>query len=95
MTNQELNDLKNRFVANGAATSTTQFAERAENAELWDADGNRYLDLLGGIAVNALGHGHPAWVEAIATQADQFVGSPRSAVTLFVEEARRHRAQTK
>ncbi|MFV0285658.1 MAG: acetylornithine transaminase [Demequina sp.] len=42
---------------------------RGEGSYVWDADGNRYLDLLGGIAVNALGHGHPAWVEAIASQA--------------------------
>ncbi|GAC85716.1 acetylornithine/succinyldiaminopimelate aminotransferase [Gordonia paraffinivorans NBRC 108238] len=33
-----------------------------------DADGRRYLDLLGGIAVNALGHAHPAIVEAVTTQ---------------------------
>ncbi len=36
-----------------------------------DVDGKRYLDLLGGIAVNTLGHGHPALVEAIAKQAGQ------------------------
>ncbi|MGH3509933.1 MAG: acetylornithine transaminase, partial [Nocardioidaceae bacterium] len=35
---------------------------------VWDADGNRYLDLLGGIAVNALGHGHPALVGAVSRQ---------------------------
>lgn len=34
-----------------------------------DADGNEYLDLLGGIAVNALGHAHPAWVKAVSEQA--------------------------
>ncbi|WP_421083407.1 acetylornithine transaminase [Rothia nasimurium] len=34
-----------------------------------DADGKVYLDLLGGIAVNALGHAHPAWVKAVAEQA--------------------------
>ena len=34
-----------------------------------DVDGKRYLDLLGGIAVNTLGHGHPALVEAVTTQA--------------------------
>lgn len=34
-----------------------------------DADGNTYLDLLGGIAVNALGHAHPRWVEAVTQQA--------------------------
>lgn len=42
---------------------------RGEGSYVWDADGNRYLDLLGGIAVNALGHAHPAWVQAIAMQA--------------------------
>ena len=41
---------------------------RGEGAHVWDEDGNRYLDLLGGIAVNALGHGHPALVEAVTTQ---------------------------
>ena len=35
---------------------------------VWDVDGNRYLDLLAGIAVNALGHGHPALVEAVTGQ---------------------------
>jgi len=43
--------------------------ERGEGSYVWDADGNRYLDLLGGIAVTAVGHGHPAWVAAIAAQA--------------------------
>jgi acetylornithine/N-succinyldiaminopimelate aminotransferase len=41
---------------------------RGEGAHLWDADGNRYLDLVGGIAVNALGHAHPAVVEAVTAQ---------------------------
>jgi len=68
MTNQELNDLKNRFVANGAATSTTQFAERAENAELWDADGKRWIDFAGGIGVLNLGHRHPKIVAAVEAQ---------------------------
>ena len=42
---------------------------RGEGSYVWDADGNRYLDLLGGIAVNALGHAHPAWVGALTEQA--------------------------
>lgn len=41
---------------------------RGEGSHVWDADGNQYLDLLGGIAVNALGHAHPAIVEAVTTQ---------------------------
>ena len=41
---------------------------RGEGAHVWDIDGNEYVDLLGGIAVNALGHGHPALVEAVTSQ---------------------------
>ena len=41
---------------------------RGKGAEVWDEDGRRYLDLLGGIAVNALGHAHPAVVEAVSRQ---------------------------
>ena len=41
---------------------------RGEGAHVWDADGNRYLDLVAGIAVNALGHAHPAVVEAVTSQ---------------------------
>ncbi|GGU79382.1 acetylornithine transaminase [Lentzea flava] len=48
---------------------TPQLAlERGEGAYVWDTDGNRYLDLLTGIAVNALGHAHPKIVEAVTTQ---------------------------
>ena len=42
---------------------------RGEGAALWDAEGKRYLDFLAGIAVNSLGHAHPAFVEAVSTQA--------------------------
>jgi acetylornithine/N-succinyldiaminopimelate aminotransferase len=41
---------------------------RGEGAYVWDDEGTRYLDLLAGIAVNALGHGHPAIVEAVTHQ---------------------------
>jgi acetylornithine aminotransferase len=41
---------------------------RGEGCYVWDAEGNRYLDLLGGIAVNVLGHGHPALVGAVTRQ---------------------------
>ena len=41
---------------------------RGEGATVWDDDGKQYLDLLGGIAVNSLGHAHPALVEAVTTQ---------------------------
>jgi acetylornithine aminotransferase len=41
---------------------------RGEGAKVWDADGREYLDLVGGIAVNALGHGHPEVVRAVTEQ---------------------------
>ena len=41
---------------------------RGEGVYVWDADGNRYLDLLAGIAVNALGHAHPTLTAAISAQ---------------------------
>lgn len=42
---------------------------RGEGSYLWDADGRRHLDFLAGIAVTSLGHAHPAFVEAVSTQA--------------------------
>jgi acetylornithine/N-succinyldiaminopimelate aminotransferase len=41
---------------------------RGEGAHVWDTDGKEYVDLLGGIAVNALGHAHPALVAAVTEQ---------------------------
>ncbi|HEY6801384.1 MAG TPA: acetylornithine transaminase [Agromyces sp.] len=43
--------------------------ERGHGTRVWDSDGNEYLDFLAGIAVNSLGHAHPVFVEAVATQA--------------------------
>jgi acetylornithine/N-succinyldiaminopimelate aminotransferase len=44
---------------------------RGDGAEVWDSDGRRYLDLVSGVAVNALGHAHPAVVEAVSAQVAQ------------------------
>ena len=41
---------------------------RGEGAHVWDENGTEYVDLLGGIAVNSLGHNHPALVEAVTGQ---------------------------
>ncbi|MGH3886940.1 MAG: aminotransferase class III-fold pyridoxal phosphate-dependent enzyme, partial [Pseudonocardiaceae bacterium] len=48
-------------------TPTLALAHGA-GAEVWDVDGRRYLDLVGGVAVNALGHAHPAIVRAVTEQ---------------------------
>ncbi len=41
---------------------------RGEGAHVWDTDGREYIDLLGGIAVNVLGHAHPRLVDAVTAQ---------------------------
>ena len=46
---------------------------RGEGAYVWDAEGKKYLDFLGGIAVNGLGHCHPKVVAAIREQAGQLI----------------------
>jgi acetylornithine/N-succinyldiaminopimelate aminotransferase len=55
---------------------------RGEGSRVWDADGNRYLDLFAGIAVSALGHAHPAIVDAVTAQ----VGRIAHTSNLFVHE---------
>jgi 4-aminobutyrate aminotransferase/(S)-3-amino-2-methylpropionate transaminase len=67
----ELKSRRDAAVAKGVATRTI-YAERAENAELWDADGRRFIDFAAGIAVNNAGHRHPRLMEAVATQAEAF-----------------------
>lgn len=47
--------------------------DRASGAELWDVDGNRYIDFMAGIAVTATGHSHPDVVQAIKNQAEKFL----------------------
>jgi acetylornithine/N-succinyldiaminopimelate aminotransferase len=46
---------------------------RGQGSVLWDADGKRYVDMLGGIAVSSLGHAHPRLIAAIADQAAQVI----------------------
>ena len=46
---------------------------KGEGARLWDADGREYLDFVSGIAVNSLGHCHPAVVDAICRQAAKLI----------------------
>ena len=46
---------------------------KGEGSRVWDADGNEYLDFVGGLAVNSLGHCHPKVVEAIREQAGKLL----------------------
>jgi 4-aminobutyrate aminotransferase len=47
--------------------------DHGEGTQVWDVDGNRFLDFAAGIAVAATGHSHPEVVKAIQTQAEQFI----------------------
>ncbi len=73
MSNKELQALKERYVAAGAASPNEQFADHATNAELWDADGKRMIDFAGGIGVLNIGHRHPRVVEAVKAQLDKLM----------------------
>ena len=71
-TNQELMDRRTAAVPRGVANSHPVFAARAENAELWDVEGKRYVDFAGGIAVLNTGHRHPKVMAAVAAQLEAF-----------------------
>jgi len=73
VSNKELQALKERYVAAGAASPNEQFADHATNAELWDADGKRMIDFAGGIGVLNVGHRHPKVVEAVKAQLDKLM----------------------
>ncbi len=47
--------------------------DHGKGSEVWDVDGNRFLDFMGGIAVTSTGHAHPKVVKAIQEQAEQFL----------------------
>ena len=70
-TNAELKARQAAAVAQGVATKAI-YAARAENAELWDVEGRRYVDFAAGIAVTNTGHRHPKVMAAVAEQAQAF-----------------------
>lgn len=72
MTNtEELITRRTNAVAQGVGTRGI-YAARAQNAELWDVDGKRFIDFAAGIAVNNTGHRHPKLMAAVAQQSEQF-----------------------
>jgi 4-aminobutyrate aminotransferase len=70
--NEQLMARKAAATPRGVGVMGTFFAERADNAELWDVEGQRYIDFAGGIAVMNTGHGHPKVVAAIEAQLHRF-----------------------
>jgi 4-aminobutyrate aminotransferase len=70
--NMTIQARKTEAIAQGVGMMTQVYAERAENAEIWDVEGNRYIDFAAGIAVVNTGHRHPKVIEAVKSQLDQF-----------------------
>jgi 4-aminobutyrate aminotransferase len=70
--NEQLMARKAAATPRGVGVMGTFFADRADNAELWDVEGRRFIDFAGGIAVMNTGHGHPKVVAAIEAQLKRF-----------------------
>jgi 4-aminobutyrate aminotransferase / (S)-3-amino-2-methylpropionate transaminase / 5-aminovalerate transaminase len=71
-TNAELVERRNSAVPRGVGHATPIYAARAENAEVWDVEGKRYIDFAGGIAVLNTGHRHPRVMAAVQAQLERF-----------------------
>ena len=72
MTNSSLQERKVKVIARGQGNVYPVYVDRAKNSELWDVDGNRYIDFGMGIAVCNTGHSHPKIVAAVKDQLDKF-----------------------
>ncbi|WP_120512061.1 4-aminobutyrate--2-oxoglutarate transaminase [Photobacterium salinisoli] len=72
MSNQAWQARKQQVIAQGMGNLNPLYVQTAKNAEIWDIEGNRYIDFGSGIAVNNTGHSHPRIVEAVKAQLDNF-----------------------
>ncbi|HBQ63560.1 MAG TPA: aspartate aminotransferase family protein [Clostridiales bacterium] len=68
-----LMELDRKVYFNTFGTRVPACFTRGEGVWLWDTEGRKYMDMLAGIAVSVLGHGHPKLVEAICTQARELI----------------------
>uniref|UniRef100_UPI003F4990D5 4-aminobutyrate--2-oxoglutarate transaminase n=1 Tax=Ensifer adhaerens TaxID=106592 RepID=UPI003F4990D5 len=72
MLNAEIATRRADVVSRGVGVTTQVYADRAENAEIWDVEGRRYIDFAAGIAVVNTGHRHPKVIQAVKDQLDRF-----------------------
>ena len=72
MSNATISARKNAAISRGVGMTTQIYADRAENSEIWDVEGRRYIDFASGIAVVNTGHRHPRVIEAVKAQLDHF-----------------------
>lgn len=71
-TNEQLQAIRDASTPQGVGIQTRVFSDKARNAEIWDVEGNRYIDLAAGIAVCNTGHNHPDVIAAVRAQLDRF-----------------------
>lgn len=72
MNNKQLQERKLKVFARGQGNAYPVYVKEAKNAELWDVEGNRFIDFGTGIAVCNTGHSHPKIVEAVKSQIEKF-----------------------
>ena len=96
MNNESLQKRKDAATPRGVGVMCQFYADRAENSELWDVEGRRYIDFSAGIAVLNTGHRHPHVVAAIRAQLDRFTHTAYQIVPYasYVELAERINAVT-
>ena len=71
-TNQSFVARREAAVSRGISAGMPFYIDRAENAEMWDIEGKRFIDFAGGIAVLNTGHRHPKVMEAVKAQMERF-----------------------
>ncbi len=72
MKNAEISARRDNAISRGVGMQTQIYAARAENAEVWDVEGTRYIDFAAGIAVVNTGHCHPTVMAAVERQMKAF-----------------------
>lgn len=70
--NKTYNDLDKKYYLQTFKRYPLTF-DHGKGSRIWDVEGNEYIDMLGGIAVNSVGHGHPIVVKAIQDQAAKLI----------------------
>ncbi|MGF1749079.1 4-aminobutyrate--2-oxoglutarate transaminase [Vibrio cionasavignyae] len=72
MKNQQLHQRRSQVIAQGMGALYPLYVEKADNAFVWDVDGNKYIDFAAGIAVTNTGHSNKRISEAVKAQIDNF-----------------------
>ncbi|ESY79371.1 4-aminobutyrate aminotransferase [Mesorhizobium sp. LNHC221B00] len=67
-----MDDRRKAALPVGVSCANPIYADRGQNAELWDVEGRRYIDLVGGVGALAVGHCHPKIVGAVQAQLGKF-----------------------